>query len=131
MWKKLGLREGSRVLLVHPPEGFITRLAPLPGGVRLSTRVSKQLDVVVLFVTKRAELRRRFPTLAGSIRPDGRLWVAWPKRAADLSTDIDFTDAQEIGLSTGLVDNKSASITQEFQGLQFVFRSRDRPPPVP
>ena len=131
LWKKLGLREGSRVLLVHPPVGFTQRLAPLPADVTLLTRASKQLDVVVLFVTKRAELQRRFPALARSIRPAGRLWVAWPKKDTDLSTDIAFADAQRIGLSAGLVDNKSASVTQAFQGLQFVVRSKDRPPPVP
>jgi hypothetical protein len=131
LWKKLGLREEARVLLMHAPEGFDLLLYPLPSGVTLLKRASDQLDVVVLFVTRGSELRRRFPALARSILPNGRLWVAWPKKDAAVSTDIVFADAQKIGLDAGLVDNKSASITETFQGLQFVFRSKDRPPPVP
>jgi hypothetical protein len=131
LWKKLGLREGSRVLLVHPPAGFAQKIAPLPAGVTLLTRASKSLDVVVLFVTRRRELERRFPPLAQAIAPAGRLWVAWPKKGADPSTDIAFADAQGIGLDAGLVDNKSAAVTEAFQGLQFVYRSKDRPAPVP
>ena len=131
LWKKLGLREGSRVLLVDPPAGFAQRLVPLQAGVMLLKRPSNPLDVVVLFVTRRAELERRFPPLARAIAPGGRLWVAWPKKSADLPTDIAFADAQGIGLDAGLVDNKSASVTETFQGLQFVYRSKDRPAPVP
>ena len=131
LWKKLGLREGCRALLVHPPVGFAERLSPLPVGVTLLRRPSKPLDIVVLFVTRRAELERRFPPLARAIAPAGRLWVAWPKKGADPSTDIAFADAQGIGLDAGLVDNKSASITETFQGLQFVYRTKDRPAPVP
>ena len=53
--------------------------------------------------------------------------MAWPKKASKVPTDIDFDFAQGIGLDAGLVDNKSASITDVFQGLQFVYRVKDRP----
>jgi hypothetical protein len=71
-------------------------------------------------------LRRRFATLARALAPAGRLWIAWPKKAARLATDVDFALVQATGLRAGLVDNKSASITEVFQGLQFVRRSKDR-----
>jgi hypothetical protein len=82
---------------------------------------------VIAFFTRRAELAARFPALARAIAPDGRLWLAWPKKAAKLDTDLDFDVVQTIGLRAGLVDNKSASITDAFQGVQFVVRVRDRP----
>jgi hypothetical protein len=82
---------------------------------------------VIAFFTRRAELAARFPALARAIAPDGRLWIAWPKKAAKLDTDLDFDAVQTIGLRAGLVDNKSASITDAFQGVQFVVRVRDRP----
>lgn len=122
--KKLGIREGSRVLLVGPPDGF--GLDPLPAGAEVVRSPRKHLDVIVLFVTRRADLERRFPRLASSLETDGRLWVAWPKRAAAIETDLGFDAVQRIGLDAGLVDNKSASITTAFQGLQFVVRLRDR-----
>ena len=125
--KKLGIREGSRVLLVNAPNGFDRLLTPLPDGVTLMTKLAKPLDVGVLFASERAELIRWFDELAAALDPTGRLWIAWPKKASKVATDIDFGFAQGIGLDGGLVDNKSASITDVFQGLQFVIRVRDRP----
>jgi hypothetical protein len=125
--KKLGIRDGSRVLLVDAPDGFEQLLTPMPDGARLMKRATRGLDVAVLFATERAGLIRGFDELAVSIDTAGRLWVAWPKKASKVPTDIDFEFAQGIGLDAGLVDNKSASITDVFQGLQFVYRVKDRP----
>ncbi len=133
LWRKLGIREGARVLCTRAPGGFVAeleRLAPLPPGVdrlrRLGPKSRAELDVVLGFFTRRADLAARFPRLASAIAPAGRLWIAWPKKAAGLDTDLDFDAVQRIGLDEGLVDNKSASITDVFQGLQFVLRVKDR-----
>jgi hypothetical protein len=125
--KKLGVRERSRVLLVNPPDGFDRALDPLPNAVTLLTKVADPVDVAVLFVIERTELVRWFDRIAEALDPTGRLWVAWPKKASKVATDIDFGFAQGIGLDAGLVDNKSASITDVYQGLQFVYRLKDRP----
>jgi hypothetical protein len=123
--KKLGVREGSRVLLVGAPDGF--ELGALPPGTELVRSARASLDVVLLFVTRRPELERRFPGLAEALDPAGRLWVAWPKKASKIETDLTFEAVQRIGLGAGLVDNKSASIDAVFQGVQFVYRLKDRP----
>jgi hypothetical protein len=125
--KKLGIREGSRVLIVNAPEGFEERLEPLPQEAGFVARGSAGLGVIVLFSSRQADLDRRFSRLAGSLDPAGRLWIAWPKKASRVQTDITFESAQGTGLGAGLVDNKSASITDEYQGLQFVYRLKDRP----
>ncbi len=125
--KKLGIRGGSRVFLVNAPDGFERQLTPMPDGATLLSRIAKPLDVGVLFAVERSELVRRFDRMAAALAPAGRLWVAWPKKASKVATDIDFGFAQGIGLDAGLVDNKSASITDIFQGLQFVYRLKDRP----
>jgi hypothetical protein len=127
MWRKLGIREGSTVRLVNPPDGFEASLAPLPPGVRVTRRGTSALDVAVVFVTRQADLRRRFGPLARSLDPSGRLWVGWPKKASSIRTDLDFDAVQRVGLSGGLVDNKSGSLTDAYQGLQFVYRLTDRP----
>lgn len=123
--KKLGVREGSRVVLVGAPEAFA--LDPLPPGVSLVPRARTGVDVAVLFVTRRSELEKRFGGLARALSPDGRLWVAWPKKTARVETDLAFETVQSHGLEAGLVDNKSASIDDVYQGLQFVIRVKDRP----
>jgi hypothetical protein len=123
--RKLGIREGSLVLISGAPQGF--SLGPMPSDVELTTRARSGLDVAVLFVTVRRDLERRFGALAKALDPAGRLWVAWPKKAAKVETDLTFDAVQRHGLDAGLVDNKSASIDDVFQGLQFVYRLRDRP----
>jgi hypothetical protein len=123
--RKLGVREGSRLVVVGAPEGFT--LGALPSGARVLRSARPPVDVALLFVTRRAELERRFARLAQVLDPAGRLWVAWPKKAANVPTDLTFEVVQRHGLATGLVDNKSASIDAVFQGLQFVVRLKDRP----
>ena len=84
-------------------------------------------EVVVFFTTSRAELKRRFGALKKTLAPADGLWVAWPKKAAKLETDLDFAAVQEIGLAGGLVDNKSAAIDDDWQAVRFVYRKADRP----
>jgi hypothetical protein len=127
--KKLGIRPEARVLLDDAPQAFRAMLEPLPAGVSILSRAAKDLDVIIVFATEQQELARRFEALLLSLGHAGRMWVAWPKKAGGVPTDITFASAQGIGLNAGLVDNKSASITDVFQGLQFVYRLKDRPKP--
>ena len=83
-------------------------------------------EVVVFFTTRRAELEQRFADLKATLAPADGLWIAWPKKASKLDTDLDFDAVQRIGLENGLVDNKSASIDELWQALRFVYRLRDR-----
>ena len=123
--RKLGIRDGSRVLVVGAPSGF--SLGPVPSGTSFARTARGPLDVVLLFTTTLADLRRRFHSAVRALDPAGRLWVAWPKKAAAIDTDLYFEVVQRTGLDAGLVDNKSASIDQVYQGLQFVVRLKDRP----
>jgi len=84
-------------------------------------------EVVVLFTTSRAELERRFAGLKATLAPADGLWVAWPKKASGIETDLTFDEVQRIGLAEGLVDNKSAAVDDEWQAVRFVYRLRDRP----
>ena len=130
LWRKLGIREGSRVRLLNAPDGFedaLVAIAPLPNAVAFIRRSAKGIDVAVLFTTERQVLERRFGALAAAMEPDGRLWVAWPKKASKVATDLTFEIVQSHGLAGGMVDNKSAAIDEVFQGLQFVYRVQDRP----
>ena len=97
-----------------------------------STPLSRKLgakpdaDVVVFFTTSLEELERRFPALKATMRPADGLWIAWPKKASKIETDLDFDTVQRIGLDAGLVDNKSAAIDDLWQAVRFVYRLEDR-----
>ena len=126
---KLGIKEGFRVALLGAPQGFDDELAPLPDGVTILRRLGPGLDVAVLFVTERRELERRFAHVARSITPAGGFWVAWPKQASKVATDLTEDVLREIGLPQGLVDNKVCAVNEIWSGLRFVWRKENRPRP--
>jgi hypothetical protein len=93
-----------------------------------ATPLSQKLGagVVVFFTTSRDDLEKRFARLKATLAPADGLWVAWPKKAAKIETDLDFDAVQRIGLDAGLVDNKSAAIDERWQAVRFVYRLEDR-----
>jgi hypothetical protein len=124
--KKLGIKEGHRLALLGAPEGFERTLGELPDGVATRTSARGSLDVVVFFTTSRTALERRFAALARAIFPDGGLWIAWPKRASGLQTNLTEDVVREIALERGLVDNKVCAIDETWSGLRLVYRVEDR-----
>jgi hypothetical protein len=125
--RKLGIVEGTRLALLAPPRGFQRALGPLPEGVEIRTQARGKIDVILFFATRRRELERRFPVMARALEPAGGLWVAWPKKASQVATDLTFEPVQEIGLACGLVDNKVCAIDDTWSSLRFVHRMEDRP----
>ena len=83
-------------------------------------------EVVVFFTTRREELAQRLPALKATLSPADGLWIAWPKQASKLETDLDFDAVQGAGLAAGLVDNKICAIDDDWQALRFVYRLGDR-----
>lgn len=97
-------------------------------GTPLAQKLGARPDagVVVFFTTSRADLERRFPVLQAALDPADGLWIAWPKKAAKIATDLDFEAVQAVGLAAGLVDNKSCAIDESWQAVRFVYRLADR-----
>jgi hypothetical protein len=125
--RKLGIKPGHRVALLGAPDGFEGEtLGELPGGVRVARRAGGKADVIVSFHTERAELERRLPALRALMEPAAGLWIAWPKKASKLETDITEDVLREIALPTGLVDNKVCAIDETWSGLRLVIRLEHR-----
>jgi hypothetical protein len=124
--KKLGIKDWCRLSLVGAPEVFLDRLRPMPDDVRIDLGAKEPIDVAVLFVTKAAALRREFPKLHKRLDRAGGLWVAYPKKASGVPTDVTFEVVQALGLAAGLVDNKVCAIDDVWTGLRFVYRKADR-----
>jgi hypothetical protein len=125
--RKLGIKPGSRVALIDAPAGFDAVLGELPEGVRVGARVRGPLDVVVAFFLERRALERRIAALRAALDPAGGLWIAWPKRASGVTTDLTEDVVRELALANMLVDNKVAAIDETWSGLRLVIRLRDRP----
>jgi Protein of unknown function (DUF3052) len=125
--KKLGFKEDFRAALVGAPDDFADELIDLPAGVEFVARTSGPLDLVVLFVEGQADLLKSFAKLAARLAPAGMLWVAWRKKSSGAQTDLTENVVREIGLEAGLVDTKVCAINEQWSGLRFVRRLRDRP----
>jgi hypothetical protein len=127
--KKLGIKEGHRLAFLSAPAGFAALLGELPAGAVVRSRARGPLDVIVFFTHSRAELGRRLPALRRAMDPAAGLWIAWPKRASGVKTDMTEDIARELGYANRLVDNKVCAIDQTWSGLRLVIRRGDRPDP--
>lgn len=126
--RKLGIKPGARVGLLGAPDGFDSTLGPLPEAVTVGRRLgSRPYDVIVAFFVRRSLFERRLPELAAALDPAGGLWIAWPKRASGVATDVTEDVVRTLGLGAGLVDNKVCAIDGVWSGLRLVYRLRDRP----
>ena len=124
--KKLGIKEGTTLTLLAAPEGFDGTLGELPAGVTVRRRLQGRCDVAVCFVFRRAELERRVDALGRTIHPDGAFWVAWPKKASKVPTDMTEDVVREIVLPLGLVDVKVCAIDEVWSGLKIMWRREHR-----
>jgi hypothetical protein len=124
--RKLGIKPEARLGLIRAPDGFLATLGELPPGIEVRTRLRGEFDVIVAFFVRRVELERRLPGLGAALDQAGGLWLAWPKRTSGVATDLGDTTVRELGLATGLVDNKVCAIDETWSGLRFVYRRADR-----
>jgi hypothetical protein len=121
--KKLGIVDGSTVALVGAPSGL---LDDLPAGVTVKRQARGKADVVVAFFTERRDFERRIDALGRMIFPAGGLWVAWPKKASDVTTTMNENVVRAVALPLGLVDNKVCAIDETWSGLRVVWRRERR-----
>ncbi len=124
--RKLGIKEGAKLVLVRAPEHFEELLSPLPDGVRTIHRLGRDADVIVAFFKQRVRLEAAFDRLRAGMHVAGGLWIAWPKRASGVPTDVTEDVVREIALAKGLVDNKVCAIDETWSGLRVVVRVADR-----
>ncbi len=126
--KKLGIKEGHRVALLGAPAGFEDQLEGLAPGVVVTRglRGTRPFDVIVLFAKKDAELQSSFDRARDRLEDPGGLWACWPKKSSGVATELSDGRVREIGLATGMVDNKTCAVTEVWSGLRFVVRLENR-----
>jgi CheY-like chemotaxis protein len=119
--KKLGIRDNCSIMLINPPERFERKLDPLPAYTKIVDD-PKDANVAILFALSLAELARDFRPLAKALPHKTALWIAWPKKASAVKTDLDGNIVREFGLDAGWVDYKVCAIDETWSGLCFARR---------
>ena len=120
---KLGIKTGYTVALVGAPPGFTRALRPRPPKVTFTALADRACDVVVAFVRSSRELSAQL-SLLGNVLDRQTLWIAWPKKASGVSTDVNGNVVRETALSLGWVDFKICAIDATWSGLAFKKRAR-------
>jgi hypothetical protein len=126
--RKLGIGEDDTVAVIGAPDGFADTLGQLPEIAALHTDLADgaRYDVIVAFVTQRAELEAELPRLRSVMAPACGLWIAWPKKASRRPTDMTDQVIRDVALPTGLVDNKVCAIDETWSALRLVIRRKNR-----
>ncbi|HZS96140.1 MAG TPA: DUF3052 family protein [Terriglobales bacterium] len=124
--KKLGIKPKQRVMLFGLPADVRAVLREALADCELARDGRGPVDFAMMFVKEQSGLKAEFTWLATLLAPAGVLWVAWPKKASGVATDLNEKDVRRIGLAAGLVDVKVCAVSEVWSGLKFVRRVKDR-----
>jgi hypothetical protein len=124
--KKLGIAANSRVVVKHEPSDYAQLLEPIPVGTVFEAVVSPATDIVHVFAERKAVLKTELALLRRSIKPNGVVWVSWPKKASKMPTDITEDTIRELALPLGFVDVKVCAVSEIWSGLKLVIRKELR-----
>jgi hypothetical protein len=124
--KKLGIKPGSEIHLVNAPEHYLELVAPLPEGTSFAPRLAGSNDIVHVFSSSQAELGKVLKACRAKLKPDGMVWVSWPKKASKQPTDITEDTVRELCLPLGFVDIKVCAVDEVWSGLKLVIRKELR-----
>ena len=119
--KKLEIKANTRVATVGAPADFDQILGDLPAGSRVRKGIAGARDLTIWFVTSRRQLEGDVRRIAPA-RGEGSLWIAWPKKASGVKTDVSEDVLREVILPLGLVDRKVCAIDGTWSGLLFSWR---------
>jgi hypothetical protein len=124
--KKLGITESCRLVVRNAPDNYLDLLKPLPANVVFDKRISKRTIIVHVFTDAKAELSAQLKSLRTAIKPDGVVWVSWPKKSSKVPSDITEDSIRQIALPLGFVDVKVCAVSEIWSGLKLVIRKEFR-----
>jgi hypothetical protein len=124
--KKLGYKEGQKVIIRNEPPHYFGLLAGMPPIDRIGEEAEGSADLIHLFCTELAELEANFLPLKKALKPNGSFWVSWPKGTSSVETDLNGNIVRNFGLFQGLVDVKVCAVDADWSGLKFMYRLQDR-----
>jgi hypothetical protein len=124
--KKLDIKEGFKIYIKNPPPNYVDLISPVPDGVKIIRRLSREIDMIHFFTKSRSELTTNIDNFMDRIKQDGMIWVSWPKKSSKVPTDMTEDVIREVALPLGLVDVKVCAIDEVWSGLKLVIRKENR-----
>lgn len=124
--KKLGIKSGFHISLINTPEYYLQLFTDLPAELYFEDNKAKNIDLIHFFTKSRDEYETLLPGLKKRIKPNGIIWISWPKKASKVPTDITEDIIRNFALKTGLVDIKVCAVDDTWSGLKLVIPVKDR-----
>lgn len=124
--KKLGIKEDFTLYIKNPPSGYTDLLGDVLARAEIKSRLGKQLDFIHLFTQSKQELGAFLPKAKQAIKPNGMIWISWPKKASKVDTDITEDVIRQICLPMDLVDVKVSAVDNIWSALKLVIRKEKR-----
>lgn len=124
--KKLGIKSASVVMLVNAPEYYMQLFSDMPAGVHFIDDIALKKNLIHFFTGSLEEFKKDLPRLMQQMKPDGMIWVSWPKKASKVITDVTEDLIRNYALSIGLVDIKVCAVDEVWSGLKLVIPVKDR-----
>ena len=126
LFRKLGLKEGFRVRLIHAPLGYSSGIGDMYEKLIRYNRKAPDLDFIHFFPKSPDEMEQMLPDLKDQIRKNGMIWVSWRKGNHRITSGVTEAMIRQTALAIGLVDVKVCAIDEVWSGLKLVFRLKDR-----
>lgn len=124
--KKLGIKTAAKVMLLNAPDYYLQLFTDLPTEVYFVDEATVKKDVIHFFTKQQDEFLSLLPQLMKQMKPDGMIWVSWPKKASKVVTDITEDVIRNFALEIGLVDIKVCAVDETWSGLKLVIPVKDR-----
>ncbi|HSV85396.1 MAG TPA: hypothetical protein VLH85_02405 [Levilinea sp.] len=125
----LGIKPGTRLLIINPPEDYPATLGALPPDVSFAHDLKMPLDFIQYFTRSRADLEKALPALKSIMAIDGMIWICWPMAASGLPTDLHEEAVRETGLHNGLADVKIVAMGNNWSACKFMYRLEEHSRP--
>lgn len=119
--KKLGIERNATVVLIDAPKDFAKTLGVLPEGAELRSRATQERTLTIWFVKSARRYQAQFRAVVLALAGEP-LWVAWPKKASGVDSDMSETIVRDVALAHNLVDYKVCAIDETWSGLKFAVR---------
>lgn len=124
LFKKLGLKDGQKVILRNFPENYFDLLIEVPEIKECED--GELADFVHWFGTELQDLTTDLPALSARIRQNGMIWISWPKKSSKITTDLNYHTVKAVISKFGMVDVKVSAIDDTWTATKYVIPLKDR-----
>ncbi len=122
--EKLQLKAAQKLAVLNVPHGQLEKLKAGMPEITLAGATKSKSDAVLAFVNNLAEADKFVPLAIAAVKPDGLLWIAYPKGGSKIRTDINRDRLWDATSKTGWRPVRLVAMDEIWSAMRF--RPADR-----